>query len=115
MTAEVKGDGGNNSYGVVSLLGGEHKEIEPAYNLPNGKGFTRPADLKELLVNEYRDKVIDNAVKKVLAYAVGRKVLPTDRPAIRRIKESIAKHDYSMNKLLEEVVLSYPFRNKEHP
>lgn len=115
LTAEVKGDGGNNSYGVVSLLGGEHKEIEPAYKLPNGKGFTRPADLKVLLVNEYRDKVIDNAVKKVLAYAVGRKVLPTDRPAIRRIKESIAKHDYSMNKLLEEVVLSYPFRNKEHP
>ena len=115
LTAEVKGDGGNNSYGIVSLLGDEHKEIEPAYKLPNGKGFTRPADLKELLVNEYRDKVIDNAIKKVLAYAIGRKVLPTDRPAIRRIKESIAKHDFSMNKLLEEVVLSYPFRNKEHP
>ena len=114
LTAEIKGDGGNNSHGVISLLGGEKVE-GPSYKLPNGKSFTSPAGLKELLLSDYRDKIIDNAIKRVLAYALGRKVLPTDRPAIRRIKESLAQHDYRMNKLIEEVVLSYPFLNKEHP
>ena len=113
LTAEIKGDGGNNSFGVISLLGEE--ETGPEYKLPNGKSFTSPAGLKKLLLTDYRDKIIDNAIKRVLAYALGRKILPTDRPAIQRIKESLAQHDYRMNQLIEEVVLSYPFLHKEHP
>ena len=113
LTAEIEGDGGSDSYGVVSLLDG--KETGPSYKLPNGKSFTSPAGLKKLLLSDYRDKIIDNAIRRVLSYALGRKILPTDRPAIRRIKESLAQHDYRMNKLIEEVVLSYPFLHKEHP
>ena len=113
LTAEIKGDGGNNSHGVISLLGEE--STGPGYKLPNGKSFNTPAGLKKLLLTDYRDKIIDNAIRRVLSYALGRKILPTDRPAIQRIKESLAQHDYRMNQLIEEVVLSYPFLHKEHP
>ena len=88
-------------------------EDRTSRTLPNGKSFTTPGELKQLLVLDYRKDVTDNAIRRVLAYALGRKIQPIDRPALEQIKESIATQDYRMTALIESVVLSYPFRHKE--
>ena len=114
LIAEIKGDGGNDSHGVITVAGPDVAESGlPRYELPNGKGFRSPSELKGLLLSDYREQVIDNAVRRILAYALGRKLLPIDRVAIRNIKEQIASQDYRMTALIEAVVLSYPFRHKE--
>ncbi len=112
LTAEIEGDGGNDSHGVISIAGPDDKG--EGYKLPNGHEFSTPAELKQLLLADYRDQIIGNAVKRVLAYAIGRKVLPIDRPAIQEIKRSLQEDEYRMTTLIEAVVLSYPFRHKEN-
>ena len=111
LTAEIEGDGGRDSHGTISVSGPNDKA--PGHKLPNGKSFSSPSELKQLLLSDYRDRIIDNAVRRVLAYALGRKLEPIDRPAIQQIKEAIRDNGYRMTDLIEAVVLSYPFRHKE--
>lgn len=111
LTAEIKGDGGGDSHGTISVAGPNDKP--DGHRLPNGKSFSSPAELKKILLTDYRDQVIDNAVRRVLAYALGRRLEPIDRPAIRQIKDSIRGNGYRMTDLIEAVALSYPFRHKE--
>ena len=98
--------------GTIAVSG--PKDRRRGYQLPNGNTFTSPAELKQLLLADYRDKIVDNVVNRVLAYALGRKIDPVDRPAIKEIKKTIGAHDFRMRTLLEAVVLSYPFRHKEN-
>ena len=114
LIAEIKGDGGSDSHGVITVVRDEVVQAAvPSYKLPDGESFRTPAELRDLLLSEYRDQLIDNAIRRVLSYALGRKLLPIDRVAIRAIKEQIAESDYRMTSLIEAVALSYPFRHKE--
>ena len=112
LTAEIQGNGGTDSHGRIAVSG--PKDRRRGYQLPNGNTFTSPAELKQLLLSDYRDKIVDNVVNRVLAYALGRKIDPVDRPAIKEIKKTIGAHDFRMQTLIEAVVLSYPFRHKEN-
>ncbi|MEE3373098.1 MAG: DUF1588 domain-containing protein [Planctomycetota bacterium] len=112
LTAEIQGNGGTDSYGSILVSGPNDRG--KGYRLPNGHTFSTPSELKQLLLSDYRDKIVDNVVHRVLAYALGRKIDPVDRPAIKKIKESIGAREFRMQALIEAVVLSYPFRHKEN-
>ena len=113
LKAEIKGDRGSDSHGTITISGPSDKG--PGFLMPNGSTFHTPSELKTLLLQDYRDEIADNAIRRVLAYAIGRKLEPIDRPAIQQIKKSIEPHDHRMMALIEAVVLSYPFRYKENP
>ena len=112
LIADIQGNGGTNSHGRITVSGPNSKR--PTNQLPNGKPFATPAEFKKLLLSDYKEKIIDNVVRRVLVYALGREVDPVDRPAIQQIKKSIKSKHYRMNALIEAVVLSYPFRHKEN-
>ena len=65
------------------------------------------------MLSDYRDQVIDHAIRRVLSYALGRKLLPIDRVTVDEIKRRIADDGYRFNALIKAVVLGYPFRHKE--
>ena len=111
LTAEVRGNGGTDSNGIITVSGPENQH--PEDSLPNGKSFGTPSELKRLLLTDYHAQIIDNGVRRVLAYALGREIEPIDRPAIKKIKQSIEDRDYRITALIEAVVLSYPFRHME--
>ena len=57
--------------------------------------------------------IIDNAIHRVLAYALGREIKPIDRPAIEDIRKALKAGDYRLSQLVEEVAVSFPFRHKD--
>jgi len=81
--------------------------------LPNGKTFTTPKQLKQELVTYYRDQIVDNTIRQMLSYALGRELQPYDRPTIEHIHQALAANDYRMTVLIEQIVLSQPFRNRQ--
>jgi hypothetical protein len=111
LMAEIKGSHGTQSSGTIMI--GDGKVQGVVRKLPNGKTFSNPEELKQQLLAGYRNQVIDNVVHRVLAYALGRHIEPVDRPALRKIKEQIEQNGHRMTAVIEEVVLSYPFRHKE--
>lgn len=111
LTAEVQGGSGTDSNGTITVsFPGDRS---PGHRMPNGKSFASPNELKKLLLSDYREQVTDNVIRRVLAYALGRKLEPIDRPAIQKIRASVDANDYRMSSLIEAVVLSYPFTHKE--
>ncbi|MFP6763842.1 MAG: DUF1588 domain-containing protein [Planctomycetaceae bacterium] len=112
LIAEIKGSGGTDSSGQITVSGPHDRPA--GYQLPGGQRFSSPGELKRLLLTDYREQIVDNVIRRVLAYALGRRIRPVDRPAIRQIRQSLQAHEDRMNSLIEAVVLSYPFRHKEN-
>jgi hypothetical protein len=83
-------------------------EIDPAGELPGGKKFQGPAELKTLL-KERRDEFARCLTEKMLTYAIGRGVEHYDRPVVDRIVKQLAQQDYKFSALISEIVQSDAF------
>ncbi len=84
--------------------------IDATGELPGGKKFSTPTELKEIL-GERKADVARNLTEKLLAYALCRPLEGYDHIVVDRLMESIAADDYGMQTLVVEVVSSYPFLN----
>jgi hypothetical protein len=76
--------------------------------LPGGQKFDGAAELKKLLL-ERKDEFARTLTEKMLAYALGRGVENGDWFAVRQIANSVAKDGYRAQRLILEIVRSYPF------
>ena len=81
--------------------------------LPNGKTFSTPNELKVLLLDFYKDNIVENSIKRMLSYAIGRKLRPYDKPTIKTIHKKMAANNYSMNTLIREIIKSKQFQHRQ--
>jgi hypothetical protein len=84
--------------------------IDAAGELPGGKHFTSPKELKDIIAARTGD-LTRNFTQKLLAYALCRQLEGYDEIVVDRMMETIAKDGYRMQTLIAEVVTSYPFVN----
>lgn len=84
--------------------------IDATGELPGGRKFSSPVELKKVLAARMAD-VARNLTEKLLAYALCRPLEGYDHIVVDRLMEKIAADDYRMQTLILEVVSSYPFLN----
>jgi hypothetical protein len=90
---------------------GRNASIDASGELPNGRSFNDIKELKAILV-EQRSQFVKSLTEKLLAYAMGRHIAPTDRPHVDAIlAKSVANGD-GLRDLVTLVALSRPFRSK---
>ena len=92
-----------SSYGQV--------EIDPSGVTADGQEFAGPVELKRILMQE-REKIARNLSSKMLSYALGRSLLFTDEPALRRLDNCLLQNNFNPELFIIELVKSYPFRMK---
>ena len=85
--------------------------IHSAGKLPNGKGFTTPAELKGLLAQREGD-LARNLTERLMAYALGRQLEGYDDVVIDRLMIKIAKDKYRVRTIITEVITSYLFTHR---
>lgn len=85
--------------------------IDAAGELPGGKRFTSPQELKNIIAAR-QDELARNLAEKLLAYALCRQVQGYDEIVIDRVVETIARDGHRMQSLITEIVTSYPFLNR---
>jgi hypothetical protein len=85
--------------------------IDPAGELPGGRTFKDLAGLKRVLV-ERQDQFAQALTEKLLGYACGRRMEAADRPAVARVVAELRRGGDGFRHLLEQVVLSEPFRSR---
>lgn len=85
--------------------------IDATGELPGGKRFTAPRELKAIVAARQAD-LARNVTEKLLAYALCRQLEGYDEIVVDRLMETIAKDGYRMQTLITEVVLSYPFTRR---
>ena len=67
--------------------------------------------LKSILVEDHKP-FVRAVTTKLLAYAMGRHTEPSDRPHIDAILAATSSDGYRFGDLIEQVILSEPFRRK---
>jgi len=87
--------------------------IDPAGKLPDGTAITGPESLRKALLAR-RERFTEAFCTKMLGYALGRGILPTDRPTLQKLSSWMATHEHSLPGLISEICLSYPFRYRSN-
>ncbi len=85
--------------------------IDAAGELPGGKRFSGPKDLKAIIAGR-SDDLARNLVEKLLAYALGRRLEGYDEIVVDDLMQEIAGDGYRMQALVNAVVSSYPFTHR---
>jgi hypothetical protein len=85
------------------------KPIDASGVLPDGKRFDGIEGLRAMLLNE-PDQFVRTATERLLTYALGRRVEPSDMPAVRKIVREAAQAQYRWSSLILGVVRSVPFQ-----
>lgn len=86
-------------------------QLDVSGTLPSGETFQGVGGLKQVL-QKRQDDFARNLVEKLLVYAIGRELEYFDDCAVREAATSLKAHDYRFSTLVEEVVLSVPFRKR---
>ena len=92
-----------DSYGQV--------DVDPSGVTADGQRFAGPVELKRILETE-KEKIARNLSSKMLSYALGRSLLFTDEPALRRLDNCLLENNFNPELFIIEMVKSYPFRMK---
>jgi hypothetical protein len=85
--------------------------IDAAGELPGGKRFTSPKELKTIIAARSGD-LARNVTEKLLAYALCRQLEGYDEIVVDHLMETLAKDGYRMQTLITEIVTSYPFTHR---
>lgn len=85
--------------------------IDAAGELPGGKRFSTPAELKSIIAAR-KDDLTRNLTEKLLAYALCRQLEGYDEIIIDQLMTGIAKDNHRMQTLITSVITSYPFLNR---
>ena len=79
--------------------------------MPDGTKFDGPASFRAALM-QHRDAFVTTLTEKLLTYALGRGLEPSDQPAVRAIARRVAEDDYRVSRLVLEIVNSLPFQSR---
>jgi hypothetical protein len=85
--------------------------IDAAGELPGGKRFSSPQELKAIIAAR-KDDLARNLTERLMAYALCRQLEGYDRIVVDQLMKTIARDDYRMQTLITEVITSYPFTNR---
>ncbi|MBI4905458.1 MAG: DUF1592 domain-containing protein [Acidobacteria bacterium] len=83
--------------------------IDSSGTLPGSGPFHTPAQLKQVL-KQQQTMFTRNLTEKLMTYALGRGMEASDRPVLNEIAGRVAAQGYRFTVLLEEIVISKPFK-----
>ncbi|MEZ5400042.1 MAG: DUF1592 domain-containing protein [Bryobacteraceae bacterium] len=83
--------------------------VDAGGELPGGRRFTSPAELKQILLQD-KNAFTRSLTEKLMTFALGRGLESPDKPLVREIVGRVAGGDYRFSVLVREIVNSPAFR-----
>jgi hypothetical protein len=87
--------------------------VDATGSLPPGGAFTGPEELKGRLLDR-RGEFVKHVTRKLLGYALGRELDEFDQCVVDRTVTKLGESDHRAALLVEEIVVSHPFRHRYH-
>jgi hypothetical protein len=79
--------------------------------LPDGRSFSGPAELKQILLTE-QDRYARNLAVKLLSYALGRSIEAFDLPTLAKLETSLKQSHFKAEPLILTITRSLPFTHR---
>ena len=70
-------------------------------------------ELNELLLEKRHDQLVNQVIRKMLSYALGRQLEYYDETAVQSIRKTLAADGFRLGTLIRAITRSYPFRNRQ--
>jgi mono/diheme cytochrome c family protein len=83
-------------------------KIDDKTVLPGNKTVTGIEGLQQHLLSNERDRLADNMVRRLTAYAIGRSLTFKDQPELEKLNKQFAANDYRLSDLVTAIITS-PF------
>ncbi|HVE43171.1 MAG TPA: DUF1592 domain-containing protein [Planctomycetota bacterium] len=94
-------------------LGG--KPVQTAAPFPDGKDRDGLAGLRAYLRERRQGDFVNNLCRKLLSYALGRSLQPSDRSTLASMRARLEAENHAFGSLVEVIVTSPQFLNKRGP
>jgi len=91
-------------------LGG--RPVDARATFPDGSEGTGPGGLRRYLSERREDDFVDNLCRKLLVYALGRGLLPSDETTIKNMRGRLSAAGNRFDSLIESIVTSPQFLDK---
>jgi hypothetical protein len=91
-------------------LGGRPVQTDATF--PDGKDRTGLPGLRDYLHEVRQADFVDNLCRKLLSFALGRSLMPSDEQTLGAMRARLAADGYAFGSLVEVIVTSPQFRNK---
>jgi hypothetical protein len=88
------------------------KPVNASGELPSGEKFNGPVELRNALLT-HKEDFVRHVSEKVMGYALGRSLQDGDACTVQRIAQKLAANNYGARTMVEQIVLSVPFRNTQ--
>ena len=95
----------------VNQYWGERAAINASGTLPNGVQYRNFLEFKRAVLAQ-EDRFARGLTEKLMMYALGRTIEPTDRPIINRMLAAADKDGITLRALLKQIAKSQPFQTK---
>ncbi len=89
--------------------GPDGSPLDVAGTLADGKPINGPKELREAIASR-PDAFVTVVTEKMLTYALGRGLEPSDMPVVRRIVKKAAQNDYRLSSIVMGIIESAPFQ-----
>jgi len=89
--------------------------VDTRATFPDGTDETGLAGLRDYLRTKTQDEFLDNLARKLLVYALGRSLLPSDEPLIADMHQKLSANGYRFDTLVESIITSPQFLMKRAP
>lgn len=86
-------------------------KVDAAGELPGGKRFSSPRELKTIIAAR-QDDLARNLAEKLMAFALCRQIEGYDHIVVDQMLKATARDGYRVRALIAEIVVSYPFLNR---
>jgi len=86
--------------------------VDASAVLPDGRKFNGPVELKNIL-KQQKAEFVECLVEKMLTYALGRGVESFDGASVKEISDAVGAGGFKMSSLIQGIVKSYPFQNRQ--
>jgi hypothetical protein len=88
------------------------RPVDPKATFPDGSAGEGLAGLRRYLTERRQDEFLDNLCRKLLAYALGRTLLPSDQAIVSTMRARLAADGNRFGSLIEVIVTSPQFLRK---
>jgi hypothetical protein len=98
-----------DSVGKWRDAGADGAPLDVAGTLTDGTKINGPAALREAILSR-PDAFVTVITERMLTYALGRGLEPSDMPVVRRIEKKAAQNDYRLSSIVMGIIESAPFQ-----
>jgi hypothetical protein len=90
------------------------EEVEATSRVPHGPAVDGMEELKKYLLKDRKDEIVENVIRRLMTYGIGRELSYRDRFEVKKLLTSAEEDEYKLQEMIVSICLSPTFTSIEN-